>query len=377
MSDDNRIDLSAPPGSVMRAVLNRVATGPELSKNLSEPEATAAMNLVLDGRVDPVQAAVFLIALRMKRETDEENLGLLDALRAHTAELTAPVDEIVDIADPYDGYSRSLPPSPFLPAVLAAVGVPAVSHGVERVGPKYGITHRQVLHAAGASVGLTLKEAAERIANPRIGWAYVDQQMFCPELHALVGLRDLIVKRPALSTLETLLGPVRARRATHLVTGYVHKPYARLYALLARRAGFDSALIVRGVEGGVIPSLRQAGAFVSFHGDGQEQAFEISPLEHDIHQTVRAVPVPSSGPEAGGTDPSSASFDSAAAAALAARLGLEALRGAEGPTRDGLVYAGALVLRHLGRQESARAAADRIRRALDDGSAHCRFTGEG
>jgi uroporphyrin-III C-methyltransferase/precorrin-2 dehydrogenase/sirohydrochlorin ferrochelatase len=35
----------------------------------------------------------------------------------------------------------------------------------------------------------------------------------------------------------------------------VHKPYPRIYALLARHAGFDSALIVRGVEGSVIPLL--------------------------------------------------------------------------------------------------------------------------
>ena len=35
--------------------------------------------------------------------------------------------------------------------------------------------------------------------------------------------------------------------------------YPRIYALLARHAGFDSALLVRGVEGGVIPGLNQTG----------------------------------------------------------------------------------------------------------------------
>ena len=66
----------------------------------------------------------------MKRETDEENLGILDAVRDATGAVTAAVDEIVDLADPYDGYNRTLPISPFLPAVLAACGIPAVSHGV-------------------------------------------------------------------------------------------------------------------------------------------------------------------------------------------------------------------------------------------------------
>lgn len=375
MSDSNRIDLDGPPKAIMSAVLNRIATGPELSKDLSAQETAAAMGLILKGRVDPVQAAVFLIALRMKRETDEENLGLLDALRAQTTEITAPVDEIVDIADPYDGYLRSLPPSPFLPAVLAAAGVPAVSHGLERVGPKSGITHRQVLRVAGAPVDLTAREAAERVADSGIGWAYVDQQMFCPSLHALVPLRDLIVKRPALSTLETLLGPIRARTKTHLVTGYVHKPYARLYALLARRSGFDSALIVRGVEGGIIPSLRQTGAYVWYHDQGSEQAVEVNPSELGISQNIRAAALPDTSGAVTGDAGTEAPLDLVAAAASAARLGLEALKGAKGPTRDGLIYAGALSLHHLRRYESLQTAADAIRHVLDDGTALARFTG--
>ena len=51
------------PAAGMRAVLNRIATGPELSKDLSVDQAREAMGWILEGRVDPVQAAVFLIAL--------------------------------------------------------------------------------------------------------------------------------------------------------------------------------------------------------------------------------------------------------------------------------------------------------------------------
>jgi anthranilate phosphoribosyltransferase len=71
-----------------------------------------------------------------------------------TGTVTASVDEVVDLADPYDGYTRYLPISPFLPAVLAACGVRAVSHGVETVAPKQGATHRKILRAAGMDVDL-------------------------------------------------------------------------------------------------------------------------------------------------------------------------------------------------------------------------------
>ena len=116
--------------ALMHSILKRIATGPELSKDISREEARAGMRLVLDGEVDPVQAGIFLIALRMKRETDDENRGVLEAVREATRYATAPVDEVLDIGDPYDGYLRTLPASPFLPPVLAACGVATVSHGV-------------------------------------------------------------------------------------------------------------------------------------------------------------------------------------------------------------------------------------------------------
>lgn len=351
--------------ALMHSVLQRIATGPELSKDISLEEARAGMRLVLDGEVDPVQAGVFLIALRMKRETDDENCGLLEAIREATHRATAPVDEVLDLGDPYDGYNRTLPAAPFLPPVLAACGVATLSHGVERMGPKYGVTHRQVLRAAGLPVDLGPVEAAARLADSAIGWAYVDQKAFCPKLYALAGLRTLIVKRPAITTAEVLAGPVRGRLKTHLVTGYVHKAYPRVYALLARHAGFDSALIVRGVEGGVIPALSQAGRAFHYHERGPETFTDFRPADLGIEQSVRAPGIPGTGQHDRGESP----LDTAAVARAAAQAGLAALEGEHGPTRDSLIVGGALCLWHLKRHESLESAAHAVRAVLDSGMA--------
>jgi len=357
--------------ALMRSIIGRIATGPELSKDISREEACAGMRAVLDGAVDPVQAGIFLIALRMKRETDDENCGVLDAVREATRRVTAPVDEVVDMADPYDGMNRNLPAAPFLPALLAACGAPAFSHGVERMGPKYGVTHRQVLRAAGLKVDATPEEAAARLGNPRAGWAYVDQSVFCPKLNALFDLRTLIVKRPVITTVEVLAKPIVGRKKTHLVTGYVHKPYPRIYALLAREAGFDSALVVRGVEGGVVPSLAQGGkVFRSIEG-GEEFAVEFRPTELGIEQSVRAPQIPAE--LAGEGDGVHARIDLDAVAKVAAQTGLRALEGEKGPTRDALVYGAALVLWHLGKTRSLPAAAAMAREAIDGGAALARL----
>ena len=362
---------AAGPEEMMRSILQRIATGPELSKDISRGEARAGMRLILEGEVDPVQAGIFLIALRMKRETDDENLGVLQAIRDVTHSVTAPVDEVLDIADPYDGFVRSLPASPFLPAVLSACGVAVVSHGVETMGPKYGVTHRQVLRAAGLPVDLSVEDAAARLGDPACGWAYLDQRAFCPKLHQLARLRTLIVKRPSITTVEVLAGPLRGRIRTHLVTGYVHKPYPRIYALLARDAGFDSALLVRGVEGGVVASLRQGGKAFYYHERGAEQSVEFNPADWGIVQALRAPQIPR-GPN-GEAEDDLGQLDTAAVAKAAAQAGLDAFRGAPGPTRDALVCAGALCLWHLRRRDSLQAAAEAVRQVLDNGQALARI----
>ena len=360
-------------GGVLRAAIQKVATGPEYSKDLTFEEAREVMRAILSGHADPVQAGVYLIALRMKRETDEENLGTLQAILEATHTVTADVDEVVDIADPYDGYTRGLPVSPFLPAVLAAAGVPAFSHGLETVGPKYGITHRKVLRAAGIDVDRAPEAVAAQLADPHIGWGYVDQSRFCPPLHDLLPLRERIVKRPVLTTVEVLARPIQGRVRTHFVSGYVHKPYPRIYALLARHAGFDSMLLVRGVEGGVIPSLKQTSVAWIYRELGEEAPWEVEPGPLGIESETRAVPLPAAFQTTTPPEAIGPGFDVDRAAAAAAEQGLAALDGAGGPARDALVYAGALILTHLGRYPRLLEAAQAVRTVLASGAAKDRF----
>ena len=360
------------PEKTMTSIIQRVATGPQMSKSISYDEARAGMRLVLEELADPIQSAVFLIGLRVKRETDDENKGVLQGIRDNTKTVVADVDELVDIADPYNGYGRSLPSSPFLPVLLAEAGAPAVSHGIETVGPKFGVTHNQVLQAAGVSVELTGEEAGKQISNPEIGWAYVDQRSFCPSLFGLADFRKRIVKRAAISTAEVLTGPVRGRKKTHLLTGYVHNEYPPIYTMLARHSGFDSALLLRGTEGGVTPSLRKRGEFVRYWEQGEDEIVEADPAEIGIEQVNRLVPIPPAllpkkdrefGPDE----------NNAEIAKLAAKEGLAALEGKNSPTSDALLYSASLTLWHLGRYDSVPDAALVVRKILSSGITVERF----
>lgn len=343
--------------TALAKAIKKVATGPHLSKDLTQQEAFDAMVEILSGQADPVRAAIFFIALRIKRETDQENLGVLQALQSCTEQIVADVEQLLLIADPFNGYNRHCPITAFLPAVLAAAGLPTLSQGVKEMGPKFGITHSQVLTAAGMNTDISVQAATARINDPDIGWAYIDQAQATPDLYALQDLRTRMIKRPCLATLEKLVMPIKAHGKTHLQIGFVHKEYPPILARLAQQAGFESALIIRGIEGGILPTLREtANCFRSFNGEPQACVFD--PDEFTIEQTTRGVlPVANDDVTAGET----------------VALGLQALAGQTGVAFDSLVYGGAMALWHCGLQDSPQQAADHIRQIIKSGKAKAYF----
>lgn len=343
--------------SALAEAIKKVATGPHLSKDLNQQEAKLAMTEILSGQADPVQAAIFFIALRIKTETNDENLGILQALQDATEQVTADVEQLLMITDPFNGFNRHCPVSTFLPAVLAASGLPTLSQGVKEMGPKFGVTHSQVLAECGVNVDLSVTKASERLTNSELGWSFIDQSIASPKVFALQDLRTRMIKRPSLATLEKLIMPVKAQGKTHLQIGFVHKAYSTVLAWLATQAGFDSALIVRGIEGGILPTLRESSnCFQSFTGEAVPCV--INPSDFGLKQTTRGALA------AEGTDVS---------ATQTVELGMAALAGQTGPAFDSLVLGSAMALWHCNLHSSPQQAADHVRQVLTSGRAKAFF----
>jgi anthranilate phosphoribosyltransferase len=340
---------------LIHSIIQRIATGPELSKNIELEEASAAMSAILGGEIDEVQSAIFLIALRMKRETVEENFGILDALLKATDCQQVDIEDLVDLGDPYSGYNRSIPISAFLPPLLAELGLPCIIHGLDSVTPKFGLTHKHVNQALGNNTELSAGEAKTQLEDSQKGWTYLDQSRYCASLHALVPLRNKVVKRTVINTVESLIGPIRAKR-THSILGFVHKPYPPIYAALTARAGFDTSLVIRGVEGGVVPSLRQKGLMISYVGEVEKARVEIDPKAMGIEQVLRAIAFPKNmTPENNKT----------ALAEHTVALGRAALSGERGMFYDGLVYTASLIMWHLEKFKDLSNSAECVREVLD------------
>jgi anthranilate phosphoribosyltransferase len=356
--------------SILHSAIKRICTGPELSKKLSFEDARDAMRCIIDGNANDVQAALFLIGLRVKRETDEEFKGIQQALLDSSQIITSKSEQVVILSDPYNGFTRHLPASPFLPAVLAALGVATISEGLQAVAPKFGVTHHAVLQAAGKNIGLSPQQVADRLTDSDIGWGYIDQSQVNPGLNALIPLRTLMIKRPVIATSERLICSIRGQLKTHLISSYVHKAYPRIYSMLAEFSGFDTTLLIKGVEGGISPSLRDQSKMISYSKSADGQAIELHPEHCKINSDQRAQPIPESLLAAATSLSPEAMIP---AAQLSAQLGIAALKGASGYTRDSIIYAGAVILIHLGIHQSILNAANAVRTVLDNGTAKARF----
>ncbi len=258
-------------------------------------------------------------------------------------------------ADPFNGFNRHCPVTAFLPAVLAAAGLPTVSQGVYEMGPKFGVTHAQVLKLAGYNNIIQVPEATQAVNHADIGWAYLDQSAASPLVYALQALRTQMIKRPSIATLEKMVMPIKAKARTHLAIGFVHKEYPAILGWLAKAFGYDSAFIARGLGGGIGATLREAS---NNHRmlDGDMQECRLDPADFRIEQDTRGVKV-----------------DDEVTAERTLEEGMQALRGQTGPAYDSLVYGAAIALWHTGLQASQRQAADHVRTIINNGNAKAHF----
>ncbi|HAY45698.1 MAG TPA: hypothetical protein DCY55_05375 [Gammaproteobacteria bacterium] len=338
-------------------LLKRVAIGPKLQKEITRQEAAAAITSALNGHENMMQLGIFLIALRMRGERMHEFEGILDGMLELTNAVAVETENLVELAEPFDGSNRQLNFCAFLPAVLAACGMPAYVSGVHDCGPKHGVTAAKVFEFLGKPQLPDMTEAVSLLESEDVGWAYCGQEFSSPALYAIREQRDLMIKRTALTTLERLLHPLRASGKNHLHIGYVHKAYPPIYARMAMQAGYDSVCLLKGMEGGVFPALDKPlrATLVSVEHDLEPSRidFDFDPLD-----------VVSSG-EIKFSDTESCE----AQVARIAEEGLAALNGACGNARKLLTTTGALILYSSGQASAPVAARKMILEVLDSGAA--------
>jgi anthranilate phosphoribosyltransferase len=340
--------MSTTADEPMKEFLRRVAIGPKGSRDLARDEAREAMETVLVGGTSDVRSALFLVAMRLKGETAEELLGMLDALRGQSERVELSLERVVELVDPYDGFARTPRWGLFTSIVLASCGVPTVIHGGQGIPPKEGCTHRDILESMGGRVDDTTVQAGEAIT--KYGWGYVDLSRYCPALNRLTPLRREMVKRPALALLEKMTMPIRGSRETLFVSGYVHSAYEELMGSLAHASGYTGSLVIRGGEGHTDLSIQRAIHASSTDGQGERVGLELDPVEAGVVSELPLDGVP--------IDPQ-----------RIAQAGVAALEGEEGVVQDTILWTAGALLSWLGSASDCREGVSMARASVKEGRA--------
>lgn len=266
-----------PLPEALAPFIREVGRGTRGANDLTRDQAREAMGVILSGAATPAQIGAFFQAMRIKSETPDELAGMIDAVRARCGAGLWPAPDrdktfqvrsnIIEIGVPYDGRLRAFHVLPFAARLAARAGVNVLVHGEAGVGPKFGVSIIEILHAAGVPGARSLTEALTRLQTEPIVW--IDTPAYSPALAGLRRLRDEVVLRGPLATVEKMLN---LSGAATLMAGNFHTPYAGImsgaFERLREAWAFQRAWVIQGPEGhiDVDPRRRMTAKVVTADG---------------------------------------------------------------------------------------------------------------
>jgi len=236
---DGNDTAKTPAPHPFAEVIRTIGRGATLSRPLTESEGEAAMDMILTGKVEPVQLGAFLLLLRYRMETPPELAGFVRATRRRLREMP---DTEVDLDWPsYADRHKQLPYFLLSALLLAAHGIRIVLHGIDGVGD---VTTPKVLRALGIEPATSAAAAEGQLRESRL--TYLPLQTICPEMQKLFDLRPILGVRSPANSLCRELNPAGA---SYQLQGVFHPTYLPSHSETARLLGQPHAAIFKGGGG--------------------------------------------------------------------------------------------------------------------------------
>ncbi|HJR90958.1 MAG TPA: anthranilate phosphoribosyltransferase [Acidimicrobiia bacterium] len=212
-------------------------------RDLTRHEARDAMTEVMEGRADPAQVAAFVVALRMKGESVEEMIGLVEALR--TAAVPVPLDDpggLVDIVGTGGDRSHTFNISTTAAVIAAGAGARVAKHGNRAASSKCGSA--DVLEGLGMAIDLEPAAMASLVREERFGFFFAP--LYHPAMRHAGPVRQALGIPTVFNVLGPLANPARARR---YALGVADQGMAERMIEVLANLGAESAFVVHGEDG--------------------------------------------------------------------------------------------------------------------------------
>jgi anthranilate phosphoribosyltransferase len=328
------------PAASFKPFVKAVGRGPKLRRDLSFDESIEAMRMIVRREATPAQIGAFLIGQRVKGEAEAEIRGFTRLIRDEFMLHIAPrVETLLDLAVPYDGKVKTAQLAPAAALLLAACGLPVLTHGAEGVPTKEGVTPGAVWSALGVATWLEPGRVAQMVETAGVG--FLTAARFVPAWEALTPLRREFGLRTVLNSVEKLFNPADA---PYQVSGFFHGEY--IERLRKAHTGTRAGWIVQGEEGSIEMAAGRATHVFAETGSGDAI---LDPASAGLPDRERISPP----------------FDVQAHT----QLNLAAVEGAAGPAFDQAAFTAGVILSLVGAASSPADGLARARQAARSGEA--------
>lgn len=244
--------------------------------HLQPTEAEAVMNQIMAGGATDAQISAYLMALRMKGETQDEITGSARAMRAnaHRVPTNGIADELIDTCGTGGDRSGTFNISTTVAFVAAGAGLRVAKHGNRAASSKCGSA--DVLGALGVNLELTPEQVGQCVDEVGIGF------LFAPKLHPAmkyaIGVRREIGVRTIFNILGPLTNPAGAKRQ---LMGVFAPDLTDMLAHVLGQLGAVSAMVVSGYGG--LDELTTTGPNkISHYFNNNVTSFELNPEDYSF-----------------------------------------------------------------------------------------------
>ncbi|MEO8281169.1 MAG: DNA-binding protein YbiB [Ideonella sp.] len=229
--------------------LKVIGRGKEGARALDADQAFAVMAAVLDGEVGEVELGAFVMAMRIKGESQAELGGFLRAVHARCLPLTPTRSTVV--LPSYNG-ARKLPNlTALLALLLAQQDIQVLVHGPLRDPGR--VTSAEVFQTLGLPRARDADDMAE--AWRRREPVFMAIEDLCPSLARLLDVRWQVGLRNSGHTIAKLLDPCSGGQSLRVVN-YTHPEYGSSLKTFLQESQAD-ALLMRGTEGEPVADPRR------------------------------------------------------------------------------------------------------------------------
>ncbi len=232
-------------------------------QDLSEVEAEAVMDQIMDGQATQAQIGAFLTALRLKGETVPEIVGCARAMRRRVIPVRPQRSDLVDTCGTGGDRAGTFNISTTAAFVVAGAGLGVAKHGNRSVSSQCGSA--DLLEALGVNLDLNPQQVAQCIDEVGIGF------LFAPKLHPAMKHAIGPRREMGIRTVFNILGPLtNPAFAPAQVMGVYDELLTAPLASVLMALGSRSAFVVHGGDGLDELSTTGVNTVSYFKNDGVE-----------------------------------------------------------------------------------------------------------